>query len=274
MTKLQTYKQVFMKYTIITSSLISSFIFCAASFADTGGKNESMIKYEAPKTANFDNTKRFSHFTSGTGFFVDNHHIITNEHVVQGCKLIRIRGAIKPSYAKIKATDKRNDLALLKTPRSPKKIAALRSDNIEIKTDEDVIVVGYPLEHGIRGQYIVKSAKITDTQDVFEGNKRIQFTDSVEKGNSGGPLLDGNGTVIGVVVGKMSFYLADSSPYNTENSVPVKTSSMAIPLDNLKNFLKQNNIAYRTDNVVYGYADKQVEHKARDYIVNVHCVKN
>ncbi len=133
--------------------------------------------------------------------------------------------------------------------------------------------MGYPLNHGITGDYMVKKAVITEPEDVYDGIKRVQFTDSVEKGNSGGPLLDDNGNVVGVVVGKMSFYLADSTTDTIKDPTPVKTSSMAVSLNDLRNFLHSNNIYYRSDNTRYNYPDKWMESKAKDYIVNVHCLK-
>lgn len=223
------------------------------------------------KTA-IEKRQRFTHFTSGTGFYVDDHTIVTNEHVVQECKYIKVRGAVKPTYAKVRAVDKQSDLALLEAPERPVRIAQLRGERRPVVIGDEVTVMGYPLEYGIKGEYLIKQATITDTEDSYDGLKRLQFTDSVEKGNSGGPLLDDNGNVVGVVVGKMSFYLADSGSHGEEIK-PVKTSSMAINLDSLRGFLDANKVVYRTDNVEYQYPDKWMERKAKDYIVNVHCIK-
>jgi S1-C subfamily serine protease len=217
--------------------------------------------------------KKFTHFTSGTGFFISPHQIVTNEHVVKDCKYIKVRGAVKPDHATVVFKDTLNDLALLKTSASSGRVAQLRGENIPLQVGEAVTVMGYPLEHGINGEYMVKKGSITDTEDMYQGVKRLQFTDTVEKGNSGGPLLDDNGNVVGVVVGKMSFYLADSN-MSGENAKPVKTSSMAISLESLRQFLSENKVAYRSSGVQYSIADKWMESKAKDYIVNVHCIKD
>lgn len=217
--------------------------------------------------------KKFTHFTSGTGFFITPHQIVTNEHVVKDCKYIKVRGAVKPDRATVVFRDTVNDLALLKTSASSGRVAQLRGENIPVQVGESVTVMGYPLEHGINGEYMVKKGAITDTADMYQGIKRLQFTDTVEKGNSGGPLLDDNGNVVGVVVGKMSFYLADSN-MSGENAKPVKTSSMAISLESLRQFLSENKVSYRTSGVQYSIADKWMESKAKDYIVNVHCIKD
>jgi serine protease Do len=258
---------------------ITKTIFCVqllllynVAIADSSGPSD-IIQYQS-SAEKIEPEQKFKHFTSGTGFFVSNNYIITNEHVVQGCKNITIRGAVQPGSARIQAIDKQNDLALLKTSANPERIAQLRGDEIPVNAGEEVIVMGYPLERGIRGDYLIKKAVITDPEDVYEGIKRVQFTDSVEKGNSGGPLLDDNGNVVGVVVGKMSFYLADASMQGGIEPEPVKTSSMAISLDSLRSFLSENGVYYRSDSTRYNYPDKWMERKAKQYIVNVHCMKD
>ncbi len=224
---------------------------------------------EVNKSTNFI-YNNITYLTSGTGFFVSNNVIITNEHVVQHCKSIKIRGAVEPGFAEIIGTDKLNDLALLKTTKSPRIVAPLRGD-IPIKIGEEVTVMGYPKTSGIDGNYMIRKAIITNNHDIYDGIERIQFTDSVEKGNSGGPLLDNNGTVLGVIVGKMNFYLSSD---NAEVATPLKTTSVAITLSTLKNFLIKHNIYYRIDNTIYKYADNYMENKVKDYLVNIQCIKN
>jgi len=237
---------------------------------NTSAKAGIIYQNEAPLPPYKTAPGQVIHISSGTGFFVSNDSIITNEHVVQDCKSIRIRGAVEPGFATLAYVDKKNDLALLKTSRSPIMAAPLRGD-MPIAVGEEVSVMGYPLEHGMKGSYLIRKAKITNSDDVFDGVDRIQFTDSVEKGNSGGPLLDTNGTVIGVIVGKMNFYLAGADPKTT---APLKTSSVAITLDTLKHFLDKNHIFYRTDNTLYKFEDSYMENKAKDYIVNIQCAKD
>lgn len=230
--------------------------------------SNNIIVYQKNIKSNV-NLEQSTHITSGTGFFVSNDTIVTNEHVVQQCRHIKIRGAVEPGYAELNAVDKYNDLALLKTSRSPRVVAPLRG-NMPIKVGEEVNVMGYPLDRGMKGDYLVKKGVVTNNHDVYEGVERIQFTDAVEKGNSGGPLLDTNGTVIGVIVGRMSFFLAGTDFKTTK---PIKTSSVAITLNHLKDFLSKHNIFYRTDNTLYKFADRFMENKAKDYIVNIQCVK-
>lgn len=219
------------------------------------------------KTAAMDDVSRF---VSGTGFFVDSNYIITNQHVVDTCDHIRIRGAVQPSYAKVYAIDRQNDLAILRTTRASEHVAPIRQQQI-VKVGEAVTIMGYPLEHGITGDYVVKSAKVTDVSDTYGSGNRIQFTDSVEKGNSGGPLLDAFGRVTGVIVGKMSFYLASNN--HSAQSKPIKTASVAINLPTLERFLDKHRIYTKKATATTQYSKTQMETQAKQYIVNIHCVK-
>lgn len=213
--------------------------------------------------------KEFTHFSSGTGFFVNHHFIVTSEHVVKDCRHIRVRGDIDPGYAKIHAVDSESDLALLVTNRSPSRIAPLRNEAL-VREGDHVVVVGYPLEDGQGDDYVVAQASITETNDNYSGKDRLQFTDSVSKGNSGGPLLDESGNVVGVIVGRMSYYLAGA---NDAVKKPVKTSSVAVNVERLKQFLDLHDIYYRTDAIRYDFKKDWVEQKAKEFVVNIHCVK-
>jgi serine protease Do len=212
--------------------------------------------------------------SSGTGFFVNYHHIITNEHVVRGCKDIYVRGDVNllrtfpRTRAKIITVDKEQDLALLFTEEKARNIAVLRS-NTGIKVDDPVLVMGYPLEHGQTGDYLVVPSKITAVHGEFNNENRVEFTDSVQQGNSGGPLLDGNGNVIGVIVGMLTYY---NSEQDFASNTPSKRSSVAISLARLKEFLQRNGIFYHLSTTYGKIPDDRLEKKGRYTIVNVHCM--
>lgn len=213
-------------------------------------------------------------FSSGTGFFVSSQHIITNEHVVRSCQYIKVRGAVSPSFAELVDVDADADLALLRTRARPSQIAALRGYG-NAKKGEKITILGYPLDHGITGEYLIRQAEVTDIQDPFGKKSHFLFSDSVEKGNSGGPIVDRNGTVVGVVVGKMSYYTetTNASTGGVITQSPVQTASVGISLNTLKSFLNRNNIFYHMDNIRYGYTEQWLESKAKRYIVNVHCIQ-
>jgi len=219
----------------------------------------------------WDDEARAAQVVSGTGFFVSNRgHIVTNEHVVKGCLQVRIRGAVEPMSADVIGYDQQNDLALLKANVSPPRFAILKNTDERVKAGDSVIIIGYPLEHGISGQYVTRQAKIIGLGGPMNEEKWIQFTDSVAQGNSGGPLLDAGGNVLGVVVGKAT--LTKRNTVTGKEEVSAK-SDIAISLKTLQQFLKQNNVAFRTSVTSPYISSNRVEYKAQDFIVNVHCIK-
>lgn len=206
------------------------------------------------------------HASSGTGFFVTRDFIVTNAHVVQNCKSIRIRGAATSSNVSLHHIDNALDLAILKSPAKPRRTATLRT-NSGVKKGDIVVIIGYPLEHGQTGQYLKLEAKITRVNSEFNGVNAIEFTNLVNKGNSGGPLLDRAGNVIGVVVGKIDYY--QDTPDNL-----IRSSGLAIRLDELHAFLRRHNIHTRSLSTYDIFKDHRIERRAKDYIVNVHCIQD
>lgn len=207
---------------------------------------------------------------TGTGFFVSGDgYIVTNEHVVQKCKQVRIRGEQPETIAKVIKTDAQLDLALLKTEVKPKKFANLRELNIShLELNEPVMVMGYPEKTVQTGRYQIAKATVTGLKGPTGEPKWIQFSDSVQHGNSGGPLLDEAGNVAGVVVGKATLYKVERQ---TGREELVGKSDIAIALPMLVEFLANHAVRYHL-NPSQGYRmPGSVEQEARGYIVNVLC---
>jgi hypothetical protein len=145
--------------------------------------------------------------SSGTGFLISNNgYIATCYHVIEGATEISVKG-INSNFsrkynAKIVATDKLNDLAILKVDCN------LESPiNYSLKWDvsdvgEEVFTLGYPLRTSM-GEEIKLTNGIISSKSGFQGDiTTYQITVPVQPGNSGGPLFDKNGYVIGVINAK------------------------------------------------------------------------
>ncbi len=209
--------------------------------------------------------------SSGTGFFVYPGYVLTNEHVVQECLTISLRGAVDPSSAELIATDKDMDLALLKTGAIAKKIAYFRR-NEGLEPADQVYVIGYPLEHANSGIYVLSQASVTAMDNDVEEAKAIEFTSVIEKGNSGGPLIDGSGNVVGVVQAKKNYYYLSANTLDfKESAQPYQVRGLAIGLLKIKDFLSRNNIQYYINDSSDNNRSPELE--AKDYLVNIHCVK-
>lgn len=146
---------------------------------------------------------------SGTGFALKDGYIVTNYHVIDGAKSITVNG-INGNFntlyhAVVVGADKVNDLALLKISDSsftnfgsiPYSISATTSE-----VGEDIYVLGYPLT-ATMGDEIKLTTGVISSKSGFQGDVALyQVSAPIQPGNSGGPLFDKKGNVIGVVSAK------------------------------------------------------------------------
>lgn len=145
---------------------------------------------------------------TGTGFALTNNYIVTNNHVVDGAKSINVQGIngdFNHKYsAEVISTDKVNDLAIIKV-----KGVNIQSNSIPyaVKTGtsevgEEVFVLGYPLTSTM-GEEIKLTTGVISSKTGFQGDVSIyQISAPIQPGNSGGPLFDSKGNVIGIVSAK------------------------------------------------------------------------
>lgn len=146
---------------------------------------------------------------SGTGFALENGYVVTNHHVVDGAKKIVVQGIdgdFNTQYtATIVGRDKNNDLALLKiTDTSFQGFGTIPYSITDEMADvgEDIFVLGYPLTSTM-GDEIKLTTGIISSKTGFQGNVALyQISAPIQPGNSGGPLFDIKGNVIGVVSAK------------------------------------------------------------------------
>lgn len=187
---------------------------CFASLTEEGKiliikPKNSDEEYRFLRTSSLYTPNKQNNMWSGTAFAISKDLIITNYHVIDNAKSILIYGINtdfnKPCKVEVIACDKINDLALLKIidasitnigklPYSFKSTVSEVGDN--------VYVLGYPLTSSM-GEEIKLTNGIISAKSGFEGNlSQYQISAPVQPGNSGGPLIDKNGNVIGVICAK------------------------------------------------------------------------
>jgi S1-C subfamily serine protease len=141
--------------------------------------------------------------TTGTGFFVSERgHVLTNAHVIEDLvdgRRIRVSIGGESSLAYVVARDGPNDLALLKAKYKPRILPVFRRG---VRVAESIATLGFPLtdyldSSGCFNDGIVSALAAGDNRSMF------QMTPAVHGGNSGGPIFDHPGNVVGLVVSKM-----------------------------------------------------------------------
>lgn len=182
------------------------------TFRRLSGKTISLYKLYPKDELNQSGsiTQQSSGKSSGTGFFVSsNGYIITNNHVVEGARNIKVTKVNGDSYkkynAKVEVSDKQNDLAIIKiTDPSFSSIGSLpyTFKFMAANVGEDCFVLGYPLVSTM-GTDIKLTNGVISSRTGFNGSvSEYQMSAPVQPGNSGGPLFDKNGNIIGVVCAK------------------------------------------------------------------------
>lgn len=180
---------------------------------------------------------------SGSGFALNNGYLITNYHVIEDAKSIVVKG-VKGNFTEayqveIVASDKYNDLALLKI--NDNRFTGFGTIPYKVKTTtsevgEDVFVLGYPMRSTM-GDEIKLTTGVISSKTGFQGDVSLyQISAPVQPGNSGGPLFDGKGNLIGIVsakhTGAENVGYAIKTSYLKNLVETVSSSAAILPLNN------------------------------------------
>jgi hypothetical protein len=136
---------------------------------------------------------------SGSGFFVSKDgHAITNYHVIEGCDINKLTFKGSQSEVKVLAVDKVNDIAILKSNKKPDVIFPVSEEDVSLL--EDVIVAGFPLGKQISSAIKTHKGVVTALAGAGDNYSFFQTDAAINQGNSGGPILNQKGNVVGIAV--------------------------------------------------------------------------
>ena len=202
--------------------------------------------------------------SSGSGFFVSKEgHFVTNLHVIDGCGKVTVMASGTQFDADVLSVDEANDLALLKAGGGQRKSAQLRTAR-RAALGERVTVAGFPLSGLLADDLNVTSGEISALAGLGNNPRVIQITAPVQPGNSGGPLLDKSGQVIGVVVSKLNA----TKVYKLTGDLP-QNINFAVKGALLRGFLDIHGVNYRTGDAKAALSGEDVAAKARQFVVSV-----
>ena len=139
----------------------------------------------------------------GSGFVIDDAgHVITNYHVVEGANEVYVNFSGEDRLkAEIVGVDPSTDLALLEIEAHARALTPLELGNSDaVRVGDDVVAIGNPfgLERSVTAGIVSALQRQIESPAGFAIDKVIQTDAAINKGNSGGPLLDAEGKVIGV----------------------------------------------------------------------------
>jgi len=209
------------------------------------------------KDPTFSSTSKTKKGGSGSAFFINKKgHIITNNHVIESCpKDISVRQYNrKVGSANLVAKDANLDLAVLSTNLIPMQFIKLSRNSGE-KLDR-IIVAGYPLGEKISDELKFTSGIVSATKGWKDNINEFQIDAALNPGNSGGPVVNDAGNLVGVSVAGLA---------NRQNL------NFAIKSKAVKDFLDVNKISYSTAAMDFDMNNKKRLKLLEESTVYIYC---
>jgi serine protease Do len=204
--------------------------------------------------------------STGTGFVVTSGgSIVTNAHVIENCSSVEISTPDHPRLsARLVARDDINDIALLSSPElKPKDVVAVRNG---VKLGEQVVAFGYPLTGvlSVSGNFTL--GNVTSLAGLSNDSRYLQISTPVQPGNSGGPLLDQHGNVVGIVSSKLNALrtaiVTGDIPQNVNFALKIGTAS---------NLLETSSVNMTAGSTAQVLTAVELADRAKRVSVQVHC---
>jgi putative serine protease PepD len=183
----------------------------------------------------------------GSGFVIDERgHVVTNEHVVSGASSVSVTFADgSEAAAEVVATDPSSDIALLQVDASTSDLAPLElGSSSDLVVGQDVYALGNPygLEGTLTAGIVSALDRTIQAPNGYTIDGAIQTDAAMNSGNSGGPLLDSEGRVVGVTA---------QIETTTGGNVGI---GYAIPIDLVKEVVSQLESGGAVDHAYLGVA--------------------
>ena len=163
---------------------------------------------------------------AGSGFVIDSRgYILTNFHVVQEAQSIEVVLGDQSKYvAKFIGADQRNDVALIKIDPKGKKLVALPlGDSSALQVGQKVLAIGNPFgfQSTLTTGIVSALGRTVQTSQTTFIDEAIQTDAAINRGNSGGPLINSHGEVIGI---NSAIYTPSGTTAGIGFAIPINTA--------------------------------------------------
>lgn len=203
-------------------------------------------------------------YSSGTGFYINKKGMmITNNHVVKSCSKIKVDG----SNAVAESFDATNDLALLQVDSTSLSAPSFRTGK-GIRLGDGVTVAGYPLRGVLGSGLNVVTGSVASLSGIKNDSSKLQITAPVNSGNSGGPMFDSSGRVVGVIVSKIN-----NTKAREILGEEIQGANFAIKGSVVKSFLDMNDVDYEVSSSDKSMSTADIAENAKKYTSLIKCWK-
>jgi lipoprotein NlpI len=207
---------------------------------------------------------------SGSGVVVGaNGEIVTNAHVVDGCRTIAVQYSSRNSKtAVLVVRDQRNDLAVVRAAgvSNPPTSVALFREGAPLRAGETIVALGYPLSGLLATTANLSVGNVSALAGLGDDSRYVQISAPVQPGNSGGPLLDSSGHLVGIVTAKLNAARVARFTGDIPQNV-----NFALKAEVVRTFLDGNSIAYQTARSERQLSPADIGDIARPFTVHIKC---
>lgn len=204
---------------------------------------------------------------NGAGFVISSSgHVVTNYHVISRC-VGDVHGNLtgEPTTTlRVVSGDETNDLALLQAAGAFKETAHIRATAVH--SGDAVIAIGFPYHGLLTSDFTVTTGIVNSLSGILNDTRFLQISAQIEPGNSGGPLLDTSGDLIGVVAEKLNAVRFAKVMGDIPQNI-----NFAIKTGAVRDFLDNSDVAYQSVEPGAELRTADIAKSARAYTILISC---
>ena len=203
---------------------------------------------------------------TGSAWRISDGTYVTVFHVVEACGVVRLANGPQARNATLVGRDEEADLAVLRSELTTENSLALRENSP--RAAEPVLVAGFPLQSLLASGPQVSTGIVTALAGVHDDASRIQISAPIQPGNSGGPVVDREGRVLGVATSTLGTLAT-----TIDTGAMPQNVNFAVRADRVASLLGRLDIRVDSASPATPMTTEEVAVRALKSVVLVECLK-